>query len=116
VRARGSLSALSQPPAGAHIPAREQGAAGTARTDARSLTPSARQFSARVADLRRQLHESMEGQAHHEIHASAERINETIGPYRRFVETQRARLHEARGALIAVEDGLLRLRSEIERA
>jgi small GTP-binding protein len=75
-----------------------------------------RQFSARIADLRRQLHESMEGQAHQEIRASAERINETIAPYRRFVETQRARLNQSRAGLIAVEDGLLRLRSEIERA
>ena len=54
--------------------------------------------------------------AHQEIGDSATRINETIAPYRRFVETQRARLNEARGELVATEDALLRLKSEIERA
>jgi hypothetical protein len=75
-----------------------------------------RQFSARIAELRQQLHESLQRQAHEEIAASAERINETIAPYRRFVETQRARLNDARAALVATEDALLRLRSDIERA
>jgi small GTP-binding protein len=75
-----------------------------------------RKFSERLADLRAQLHESLERQAHKEIAASAERINETIAPYRRFVETQRERLNEARAALVATEDALLRLKGEIERA
>ncbi|MBR9988754.1 MAG: dynamin family protein [Gemmatimonadetes bacterium] len=75
-----------------------------------------KQFSERVAELRQQLHEALQRQAHHEISASADRINETIAPYRRFVETQRSRLNESRASLVAVEDALLRLRSEIERA
>jgi small GTP-binding protein len=74
------------------------------------------QFSQRIAELRQQLHEALQRQAHHEISASADRINETIAPYRRFVETQRSRLNESRASLVAVEDALLRLRSEIERA
>ena len=74
------------------------------------------QFAARIAELRRQLHQALERQAHHEIGASADRINETIAPYRRFVETQRARLHDARAELVATEDALLRLKSELERA
>ena len=74
------------------------------------------QFALRIADLRRQLHESLQRQTHEEISASAERINETIAPYRRFVETQRARLNESRAALVATEDSILRLKSEIERA
>jgi small GTP-binding protein len=73
-------------------------------------------FSQRIAELRRQLHESLERQAHQEIAASAERINETIAPYRRFVETQRERLNDARAELVATEDALLRLKSEVERA
>jgi small GTP-binding protein len=73
------------------------------------------QFAARIADLRKQLHESLQRQAHQEITASAERINETIAPYRRFVETQRSRLNEARSALVATEDALLRLKAEVER-
>jgi small GTP-binding protein len=74
------------------------------------------QFAARIAELRRQLHESLQRQAHQEITAAAERINETIAPYRRFVETQRARLNEARAALVATEDALLRLKGEVERS
>ncbi|CAN5872762.1 dynamin family protein [soil metagenome] len=74
------------------------------------------QFAARIAELRGQLHESLQRQAHREISASAERINETIAPYRRFVETQRARLNDSRATLVAVEDALLRLKSDVEGA
>ena len=73
-------------------------------------------FAERIAELRAQLHKSLQQQAHHEITASAERINETIAPYRRFVETQRGRLNEARAALVATEDALLRLKGEVERS
>jgi small GTP-binding protein len=72
-------------------------------------------FAARIAEMRRQLHESLQRQAHQEITASAERINETIAPYRRFVETQRSRLNDARAALVTTEDALLRLKNEVER-
>jgi hypothetical protein len=75
-----------------------------------------RQFAARIAELRRQLHEALERQAHQEITASAERINEAVAPYRRFIETQRSRLNEARAALVATEDALLRLKGEVERS
>jgi small GTP-binding protein len=74
-----------------------------------------KQFAARIAELRRLLHESLQRQAHQEITASAERINETVAPYRRFVETQRARLNEARAALVATDDAMLRLKGEVER-
>jgi small GTP-binding protein len=74
------------------------------------------QFAARIAELRRQLHESLQRQAHQEITESAERINEAIAPYRRFIETQRGRLNEARAALVATEDALVRLKSEVERS
>jgi small GTP-binding protein len=75
-----------------------------------------KQFAERMAGLRQQLHESLEGQAHQEISASADRINETVAPYRRFVETQRARLNDIRAEIVATEDALLRLRSELDRA
>ena len=42
-------------------------------------------------------------------------MNEAIAPYRRFVETQQSQLNEARGELVASEDALLRLKTEIER-
>ncbi|MGH7504580.1 MAG: dynamin family protein [Longimicrobiales bacterium] len=73
-------------------------------------------FAERIDELRGRLHESLERQAHQEIQGSADRINETIAPYRRFVETQRTRLNEARAELVTAEDALLRLKSEIERA
>ncbi|MGH7504197.1 MAG: dynamin family protein, partial [Longimicrobiales bacterium] len=73
-------------------------------------------FAERIGELRGRLHESLERQAHQEIQGSADRINETIAPYRRFVETQRTRLNEARAELVTAEDALLRLKSEIERA
>ncbi|HEX2450450.1 MAG TPA: dynamin family protein [Gemmatimonadales bacterium] len=72
-------------------------------------------FRARVADLRNRLKQGLTRQAHHEIGQATERVNEAIAPYRRFVETQQTQLNEARGELVAVEDTLLRLKSEIER-
>ncbi|MGH7629572.1 MAG: dynamin family protein [Gemmatimonadales bacterium] len=72
-------------------------------------------FRERVADLRTRLKDGLTRQAHLEIGQATERVNEAIAPYRRFVETQQAQLNEARGELVAAEDGLLRLRTEIER-
>jgi len=72
-------------------------------------------FRERIADLRTRLKEGLTRQAHQEIGQATERVNEAIGPYRRFVETQQAQLNEARGELVAAEDALLRLRTEIER-
>lgn len=72
-----------------------------------------RRFSERIGELRTKLHRALERQAHEEIRRSTERLNEAIAPYRRFVETQRAALNEARGELVAVADALERLREEI---
>ncbi|HUH14172.1 MAG TPA: dynamin family protein [Longimicrobiales bacterium] len=76
---------------------------------------ASRQFAERVGELREQLRGALERQAHEEIAASAQRINETIEPYRRFIETQRERLTRARGELVAIADALERLKAEIER-
>lgn len=73
------------------------------------------QFRERVGELREQLIESLTQQVHLEIAASADRINQAIAPYRRFVRTQQNRLNEAQGALVATEDALLRLQEEIEQ-
>jgi small GTP-binding protein len=72
-------------------------------------------FRERVADLRHRLRDGLTRQAHQEIGQATERVNEAIAPYRRFVETQQNQLNEARGELVAAEDALLRLRTEIER-
>lgn len=75
-----------------------------------------RRFSERIQALREQLAGALERQAHKEIGHAAETIEETVAPYRRFVETQRESLEQARGELAAVESSLQRLRGEIERA
>ena len=74
-----------------------------------------RDFRARIGDLRTRLREGLTRQVHHEITQSTDRVNQAIAPYRRFVDSQQQRINEARGELVAAEDGLLRLRSEIER-
>ncbi len=74
-----------------------------------------RDFSRRIAELRTRLREGLTRQVHLEITQSAERINEAIAPYRRFVQSTQQELTDARGALVATEDSLLRLRAEIER-
>jgi len=74
-----------------------------------------RDFADRVAELRRRLREGLTRQVHLEIAQSAERINQAIAPYRRFVQSTQQELTEARGELVATEDSLLRLRTEIER-
>jgi hypothetical protein len=72
-------------------------------------------FRERIADLRTRLKQGLTRQAHQEIGQATERVNEAIAPYRRFVETQQSQLNEARGELVASEDALLRLKTEIER-
>jgi hypothetical protein len=74
-----------------------------------------REFRRRIDDLRTRLREGLTRQVHHEIGQSTDRVNQAIAPYRRFVESQQQRINEARGELVAAEDGLLRLRAEIER-
>lgn len=74
-----------------------------------------REFAGRIAELRRRLRDGLTRQVHLEIAQSAERINEAIAPYRRFVQSTQQELTDARGELVATEDSLLRLRTEIER-
>lgn len=74
-----------------------------------------REFADRIAELRRRLRDGLTRQVHLEIAGSAERINEAIAPYRRFVQSTQQELTEARGELVVTEDSLLRLRTEIER-
>ncbi|HEV7586978.1 MAG TPA: dynamin family protein [Longimicrobium sp.] len=71
-------------------------------------------FAKKVAELCRRLNESLTRQIHAAVQDSTSRVNESIAPYRRFVEVQQTQLNEARGELVAAEDALLRLKSEIE--
>lgn len=70
-------------------------------------------FSKKVAELRARLDETLTRQVHAAIGDSQEKVNESIAPYRRFVQVQQEQLNEARGELVAAEDALLRLRTEI---
>ena len=72
-------------------------------------------FSRKIQELRAQLDRALTRQVNQEIQESSERINETIGPYRRFVRLQQEQLGEAQAELVAVESGLLKLKGEIER-
>jgi small GTP-binding protein len=74
-----------------------------------------RDFQRRIEELRTHLKDALTRQVHLELEQSAGRINEAIAPYRRFVQSQQQQLNEARGELIATEDALLRLRSDIEK-
>lgn len=81
----------------------------------RKRRQATREFQRRIAELRTRLREGLTRQVHQEIAGSTDRVNQAIAPYRRFVESQQQRINEARGELVAAEDGLLRLRTEIER-
>jgi small GTP-binding protein len=75
-----------------------------------------REFAGRIEELRHRLHEDLTRQVHLEISQSGDRINEAIAPYRRFVQSTQQELTDARGELVATEDSLLRLRTEIEQS
>jgi small GTP-binding protein len=74
-----------------------------------------REFQRRIGELRTHLKDALTWQVHLELEQSTSRINEAIGPYRRFVQTQQQQLNEARGELVATEDALLRLRADVEK-
>jgi len=74
-----------------------------------------RDLQRRIAELRTRLKDALTRQVHLELEQSTGRINEAIAPYRRFVQSQQLLLNEARGELVATEDALLRLRSDIEK-
>jgi small GTP-binding protein len=75
-----------------------------------------REFARRIAELRTRLRDGLTRQVHLEISQSADRINQAIAPYRRFVQSAQQELTDARGALVATEDSLLRLRADIEQS
>lgn len=75
-----------------------------------------KRFAERVGELRERLKAALEAQTHREVEEAARRIEETVAPYRRFVETRRRELNDVRAELTTIGDGLERLRSEIERA
>jgi uncharacterized protein HemX len=81
----------------------------------RKRRQSQRDFQRRIAQLKTRLQDALTRQVHLELEQSTARINEAIAPYRRFVQSQQLQLNEARGELVATEDALLRLRTDIEK-
>jgi hypothetical protein len=81
----------------------------------RKRSQAKKAFHKRIAEIRASLRESLLRQVHAELETSTERINQAIAPYRRFVRTQQTGLNEAREELVTIEDGLTRLRVEIEK-
>lgn len=74
------------------------------------------EFAQKVDELRRKLRDSLTRQVHAAIEDSTEKVNESIAPYRRFVQVQQEQLNEARAELVTAEDALLRLKAEIGTA
>jgi small GTP-binding protein len=68
----------------------------------------------KIEALRTHLMGSLTGQFDREIEASLRRIDEAIGPYTRFVRSERDRLTEVHGELKSVDEALVRLRSRVE--
>ncbi|WP_420127708.1 dynamin family protein [Longimicrobium sp.] len=71
------------------------------------------EFQKKVSEVRGRLNEALTRQVHSAVADSQDKVNESIAPYRRFVQVQQEQLNEARGELVVAEDALLRLRTEI---
>jgi hypothetical protein len=71
------------------------------------------EFQKKVSEVRGRLNEALTRQVHSAVSDSQEKVNESIAPYRRFVQVQQEQLNEARGELVVAEDALLRLRTEL---
>jgi small GTP-binding protein len=68
----------------------------------------------KIESMREQLMGSLTGQFEREVEGSVHRIDEAIGPYTRFVRSEREHLNAAREELNAVTQGLIQLRSRVE--
>jgi hypothetical protein len=68
----------------------------------------------KITAMREQLMSTLTDQFDREIERSLRRIDESIGPYTRFVRAEKGRLEESRGELTGIRDGLARLRHRVE--
>jgi small GTP-binding protein len=75
-----------------------------------------RDLRARLAALREQLMGALTTQFQSEIDRSVRRVEEGIAPYVQFVEGERSSLTEHQQELVAIEERLSRLTSEVEAA
>jgi small GTP-binding protein len=72
------------------------------------------ELSRRVAEVREQLMSSLRSQFERELEQSVVRIREAIGPYTRFVRSERDRLETAQVALEASRNELSRIESGVK--
>ena len=72
-------------------------------------------FHNKVSELRDQLARTITRQVNGELDASVTRIREALGPYTRFVRSQREHLGAVESDLQSIDASLGRLRAEIER-
>lgn len=73
-----------------------------------------RELRKRIAQLRRQLSEAIGGQFEREVDRGVQRIRESVGPYDRFVRSERERLEALSAALEKHEAQLAGLRRRVE--
>jgi small GTP-binding protein len=73
-----------------------------------------RELREKIGAMRQQLMTSLTGQFDRELERSLRRINEAVGPYTRFVRAERDYLTETRTELTRIQEGLARLKAQIE--
>jgi hypothetical protein len=73
------------------------------------------ELRAKVDAMRTRLMEALTAQFDHELERSLQRLREAMGPYTRFVRSERERLAGARGSLRELRERLLALRERVEK-
>jgi small GTP-binding protein len=68
----------------------------------------------KLSAMREQLMSALSGQFERELERSLHRINEAVAPYTRFIRAERDRLTETRDELNRIQEGLARLKAQIE--
>jgi small GTP-binding protein len=74
-----------------------------------------KEMSTKVASLRERLVGALKIQFDGELSRSLAHINETIAPYTRFVRAERGKLADTRAELLAIQNGLERLKGSVEK-
>lgn len=73
-----------------------------------------REFEVKMEALRKRLHTVMKEQFQRELQNSLQRVRDAIAPYTRFVRAEQKRVETTREGLKQIEQGITRLRTEIE--
>ncbi len=68
----------------------------------------------KLSAMREQLMSALSGQFERELERSLHRINESVAPSTRFIRAERDRLTETRDELTRIQEGLARLKAQIE--